>query len=200
MNYTKREDFVKKTNAKIFVINKFIETLNELKNSDLVKTFNGKCITKRFTDKVNPTLPKGMTIEIKKEDYFDKFNIHIYFNRYGDADVLETISDPNLKRDIRNLSYDDCEDKIYQHEPNKYSPADGKYLLGDRTFRHPQFVYAIDKRIEILVNYVKELQQAVDEVEIIYQKYEDLKKHVNEVLDTIPLVLRQFVNIQNPLY
>ena len=200
MNYIKREDFVKKTNAKIFVINKFIETLNELKNSDLVKTFNGKCITKRFTDKVNPTLPQGMTIEIKKEDYFDRFNIHIYFNRYGDTDVLETISDPNLKRDIRNLSYDDCEDKIYQHEPNKYSTADGKYLLGDRTFRHPQFVYAIDKRIEILDNYVKELQQAVDEVEIIYQKYEDLKKHVNEVLDTIPTVLRQFVNIQNPLY
>lgn len=201
METTSRQNFVNNANAKMFVYNKFIETLNELKNSELVKKYDGKTINKRFTDKINPTLPKGMQIEIKSESYTDMLNIVMYFDRYGhNSEGLNAISDPILQKSVRDLSYDICTEKIIQYKPNIYDPTDGTYLLTNRIFKYDQFIHSVNKTIANLQQWLNDLQRSVDEVEITYQKYVELAKHVKEVMDSIPSPLRRYINIQNPLY
>ena len=192
MQTISRENFVKNTNATLFVYNKFIETYNTLKDSDLVKKYDGKAVNKRFTDKVNPTLPIGMRIEIK--DDWNGYAIHLYFDRYGmDSEALKAIEDIELRKAVNNLSYDTCNEKLY---PTR----DRKYITSDRVFNVEQFNKDIEDRIKVLQDWVKDYQRGVDEVEITYQKYADLKNHVEKVLQSVPQCLRNYINIQNPLY
>lgn len=192
MERISRDNFVKNTNAKLFVYNKFIETYNLLKDSELVKKYDGKAVNKKFTNKVNPTLPKGMKIEIK--DDWNGYAIHLYFDRYGvDSEALKAIDDIELRKAVNNLSYDTCCDKLYP-------TIDKKYITSDRVFNVAQFNKDIEDRIKILEDWVNDYQRGIDEVELTYQKYVDLEKHVEEVMKSVPQCLRKYINIQNPLF
>ena len=178
--------------ACVKVYNAFIDALTILKDSDLVKSFDGKAINKRHTDKMMTLLPDYIMVELKAEEYQPYLNLRLYYNEHKNPDA-----------NIRNyLDYYGHTLQVKQEKANRYNNnVDTTYCLnGIREFNHTNFVVCVERQIEALKGWVKEYQDVIDRIDEVIAKTTELKKHISDVLATFPHYLRPYVSFSETIY
>lgn len=175
MEYYKKKDFIEKHEAKIKNYKDYIKAIEILINSDLVRSYDGKQITKRFTDKVQTILPENIMI------------------------VLQTNWDNiSFKLWIRNIDYYSRDYVIIsQYSNDKKYPI---YLGTDRKFNYSNFLISAKREIEIFKDWIKDWRESIDRIDEIQHKYALLEKYIEEQQKDIPLPLRVYINFRNPIY
>lgn len=175
MNYYKKKHFIEKHEAKIKNYKEYVKVIENLINSDLVKSYDGKQITKRFTNKIQKTLPENIMIDLQTN--WDCIDFKLW---------------------IRNIDYYSRDYIIIsQYKNDRNSPM---YLGTDRKFNHSNFLISAKKEIEILKSRIKEWRESIDRIDEIQQKYALLEKHIEDLQKDVPLPLRVYINFRNPIF
>lgn len=177
--------------AYVKVYNEFINALTILKDSELVKSFDGKSINKRHTDKMQTLLPDHIKVELKAEEYTPYLNIRLYYDESKKYDS-----------DIRNhLDYYGRSYSVRQQKADRYNNEDSVYCLnGVRDFNYANFVKRVEIEINVLEGWKKNYQDSIDRVDEVIEKTKELKKHIEDVLSTFPSYLKPYVSFSQTIY
>lgn len=186
-----KKSVVGHANACVKVYTEFANAIKILKDSELVKSFDGKYVTKRHTDKMQTLLPKHISVELRGEDYQPYLNLKLYYNESVKPDA-----------DIRNyLDYYGRAQEIRQQKADYYNKEDMVYCVnGLREFHYDKFVLCAEKQIKLLEEWAKQYQDVVDRIDEAIEKQNALKKHIDEVLATFPSYIKPYVSFSTTLY
>lgn len=170
--------------TRIRLIDEFVKVIELLKDNDIVKAYNGKKLTKRFTDKVQTILPDYIKIDLTPQSWSHFLNISIWFDNYIVKD-----------RDIHNyIPYKDSHCNIDQYESNKYEPEDYTYCVnGVREFNYDIFVKCAERKIKLLQNEKQQYQLSIDNIDEVIQKTKELEKLVRDTISTFPAYIKPMV-------
>ena len=184
MNKRTKTQIVGEYNARIILIDEFIKAVDILKNSDIVKSYNGKKITKRFTDKVQTLLPNYIKIELAPQNWSPFLSIKLYLDR-------EIFGDVNLKK---YLTYNDVNCEISQQSANMYEPEDLTYCVnGIREFNFDVFVKCAERKIKLLNNEKVQYMKSLENIDIVIQKTKELETLVKNTISEFPPYIRPMV-------
>lgn len=178
--------------ARVKIYNDFIDALTMLKDSELVKSFDGKSINKRHTDKMQTLIPNHIKVELRSQEFTPYLNLNLYYSEYEKPD-----------EDIRkHTDFYARREEVRQEKPNYYNKqTDTTYCLnGIREFNHTNFVICVEKKIEYLKENVKQYQDVIDRVDEVIEKTAELKKHIDKVLATFPPYLKPYVSFSETVY
>lgn len=181
METVKIEVFKAMSERKIVMYRSYQKALDAIR--DLVASYDNKVINKRFIDKAQTAIDSVVPhIRIG-------FDTDFRGNRNNRFQL--TFTDRYVQSVNGYIDY--TQSKIY--------PFDNKEYLSQDDFRmnSENCLYAFDKDNEASQNCINSLQDAIENAEEIYQKYEDLQKVIDNTLDSIPSCLRQRVYVNNPL-
>lgn len=178
--------------ACVKVYDAFIKSLTILKDSELVKSFDGKTINKRHTDKMQTLLPDYIRVELKSEEYQPYLNLTLYYDESKNSDS-----------NIRNyLDYYGRTHSVRQEKACYYNNnVDSTYCLnGVREFNYTNFVKCAEKQIDALEGWIKQYQDVINRIDEVIDKTAELKKHIDEVLATFPSYLKPYVSFSETIY
>lgn len=150
-------------------IDRAIGLINELK--EVVKKFDGKVYNVRFDRAVKETV--GALVERKSTMYENSIAI-------------------SWKPDIRNIFIDGHYSRNQEYYLLWGAKLDGKRINATKT-------------IEVLENRAKELEEektnlyeGISKIEEILDKYNGIKKQLEELRDEVPYDIRGYFNIETP--
>lgn len=177
--------------ACVKVYTEFANAIKILKDSELVKSFDGKYVTKRHTDKMMTLLPKHIKVELKGEDYQPYLNLKLYYDESQNPDA-----------DIRNhLDWYGRSQEIRQQKADYYNKEDLVYCMnGLREFHYDKFVLCAEKQIKLLEEWAKQYQEVVEHIDEVIEKQNALKKHIDDVLATFPSYIKPYVSFSTTIY
>ena len=173
MKYYKKADFIKEYETKVKTYKEYIKVIESLINSDLVKSYDGKQITKRFTDKVQAILPENIRIDLHTN--WDNISFRLW---------------------DKNIPWTNNYVIISQYRNDKNSPM---YLGTDRKFNHTDFLISAKREIEILKDWIKDWEESIERIDEVQHKYALLEKYIEELQKDVPLSLRVYINFRNPI-
>lgn len=184
METRSKSQIVGEYNARIILIDEFIKVIEILKSSDVVKSYDGKKITKRFTDKVEGLLPKYMKLDLAPQSWSHFLNVNVWMNReiFGNIELQ------------KYLSYKDIKCEISQQEANRYEPEDFTYCVnGIREFNFDKFVKCVERKIKLLQNEKQQYQLSLEKIDEVIQKTKELEKLVRDTISTFPAYIKPMV-------
>ena len=181
METVKIDVFKAMSERKIVMYRSFQKALDAIR--DIVIAHNDKVINKRFIDKAQAAIDSVVP------HILIGFDIDFRGNRNNRFQL--TFTDRYVQSVNGYLDY--TQSIIY--------PFDNKEYLSKDDFRmnSENCLYVFDNDKETSQNFINSLQDAIENAEAIYQKYEDLQKVIDDTLDSIPSCLRQRVYVNNPL-
>lgn len=175
--------------AKKIEMNKvFIEALKIMKKAVKEQKLDGKVANKRFIDKMNAAFNEN-GLEGKVRAFFDT-------DYKGDR--KNRINMLYLERDIPEnrscLDYYSSIDYLYFEKGAAYIDEDS-YRINEENF-----IKAADKEIGLCNDKITESQRCIDEIDQVIQKYKELRKYVNETMESMPATLRKYIETGCPVY
>lgn len=171
--------------ARIILIDEFIKAIEILKSSDVVKSYDGKKITKRFTDKIENLLPNYIKIDLVAQSWSHFLNVRLYMNReiFGNIELQ------------KYLTYNDVSCEINQQEANRYEPADLTYCVnGIRTFNFEKFVKCAQREINLLNSEKTQYVASIEKIDDVIQKTQELQKLVRQTLAEFPSYIKPTIS------
>ena len=186
MNYIRKNEWVRKTKGTIKVYETLINALETLCESEQVRAFNEKRITKTQIEKLQPLMPEHCRIELRADGMFND-TIDIYL--YADMDGLQ---DPKT----RMYDHFRISEKIYQFRRDTNMPV---YLGTGRIFNYFNFVKCAESRIDALKKYVAEYQDCIKNINKYQRMYAKMEKVIEETSKAMPSPFKVFVNFSNPI-
>lgn len=187
MSKSKR-DFLFEEAKKIEMNKAFIEALNVMKKAVKEQKLDGKVANKRFIDKMDAAFNEN-GLEGKMRAIFDTDYRGMRKNR---------INLLYLKRDIPEnrscLDYYSSMCYLYFEQGHAYIDEDS-YRINEENF-----IKVADKEIGLCEDKIKESQRCIAEIDQVIQKYKDLRKYVNETMESMPATLRKYIETGCPVY
>lgn len=148
-----------------------IEAINVL--APIAEKYNGKVINKRFVDAVNKAFEeKGYKLPCQY--YPLRINLDEY-NR-----IYFVVLHP-------------CNITIY---PKEY---DKPYII-DKRMDYSVFESAIEKTLKNTAEKIADNERCINTIDDVIQGYKELKKHVNDFMDSLPRKFKTFPIIDCPVY
>lgn len=181
METVKIEVFKAMSERKIVMYRSYQKALDAIR--DLVASYDNKVVNKRFIDKAQAAIDSVVP------HILIGFDTDFRGNRNNRFQL--TFTDRYVQSVNGYIDY--TQSIIY--------PVDNKEYLSKDDFRmnSENCLYVFDKDNKYAQNIINSLQDAIENAEAIYQKYEDLQKVIDDTLDSIPSCLRQRVYVNNPL-
>lgn len=186
MDYIKKNEWVRRTKGEIRVYETLINALETLSTSELVKTFNGKRVTKTQVEKLQPLMPEHIRLELRADGMFNNtIDIYIHINMDG-------LQDP------KTLMYDHFyhSEKIYQYHRDNNMPV---YLGTDRIFNYDNFIKCVQNRIENFKKSINDYRLCVANINKYQKAYAKMEKVITETINSIPHPLKQYIRFSNPI-
>ena len=184
MNIRTKSQIVGKFSTQITLINEFVKAIEIIKKSDIVKSHDGKKITKRFTDKLQALLPNYIVVSIASESWTHFLSLTLYFdkNKYNDNEIKKF------------LTYNESECIINQKEANKYEPLDLTYCVnGVREFHTDKFWQCAERKIILLNNEKTQYELALNRLDEVIKKTKELETLVRGTISDFPPYIKPMV-------
>lgn len=148
-----------------------IEAINIL--TPIAKKFDGKVINKRFVDAVNKAFEeKGYKLPCQY------YPLRISLDEYSR---------------IYFIANHPCDITIY---PKEY---DKPYII-DKRMDYSVFESAIEKTLKYAAEEIANNERCINSIDDVIQGYKELKKHVNDFMDSLPRKFKTFPIIDCPVY
>lgn len=148
-----------------------IEAINTL--APIAKKFNGKVINKRFVDAVNKAFEeKGYKLP------YQYYPLRISLDEYNR---------------IYFIACYPCNIAIY---PKEY---DKPYII-EKRMDYSVFESAIEKTLKNAAEEIANNERCINSIDEVIQGYKELKKHVNDFMESLPYKFRTFQSIDCPVY
>ena len=181
METVKIDVFKAMSERKIVMYRSFQKALDAIR--DLVTFYDNKVINKRFIDKAQAAIDSVVP------HILIGFDTDFRGNRNNRFQL--TFTDRYVQSVNGYIDY--TQSIIYPFNNKEYLSKDDFHMNSENC------LYVFDRDNETSQNFINSLQDAIENAEAIYQKYEDLQKVIDDTLDGIPSCLRQRVYVNNPL-
>ena len=181
METVKIDVFKAMSERKIVMYRSFQKALDAIR--DLVTSYDNKVINKRFIDKAQAAIDSVVP------HILIGFDTDFRGNRNNRFQL--TFTDRYVQSVNGYIDY--TQSIIYPFNNKEYISKD------DFRMNSENCLYVFDRDNETSQNFINSLQDAIENAEAIYQKYEDLQKVIDDTLDSIPSCLRQRIYVNNPL-
>ena len=166
-----KETFIENAKRENETYKVIIESINTL--APIAKKYNGKVINKRFVDAVNKAFEeKGYKLP------YHYYLLHISLDEYNR---------------IYFIANHPCNITIY---PKEY---DKPYII-DKRMDYSVFESAIEKTLKNAAEKIADNKRCINTIDDVIQGYKELKKHVNDFMDSLPRKFKTFPIIDCPVY
>ena len=166
-----KESFIENAKRENETYKVIIEAIDTL--TPIAKKFNGKVINKRFVDAVNKAFEeKGYKLPCQY------YPLRISLDEYNR---------------IYFIANHPCNITIY---PKEY---DKPYII-DKRMDYSVFESAIEKTLKNAAEEIANNERCINSIDEVIQGYKELKKHVNDFMDSLPRKFKTFPIIDCPVY
>ena len=166
-----KETFIENAKRENETYKVIIESINTL--TPIAKKFDGKVINKRFVNAVNKAFEeKGYKLP------YHYYLLHISLDEYNR---------------IYFIANHPCNITIYPEDYKK------PYII-DKRMDYSVFESAIEKTLKNAAEKIADNKRCINTIDDVIQGYKELKKHVNDFMDSLPRKFKTFPIIDCPVY
>lgn len=183
MNYIRKNEWVSDSKLKIKANNLFVKTLRSLIESEALRRYDGKRITKYFDVAINAILPNGMKVWRNYKDW------------RGWTDIIFSVKVKG-EQDPKYLNYPTAE---INFPINQYGIDCPIYLKHGDKFNYARFLQCAKHMIEVVEKDTEETKLCLKNIDRYQKTYMKLEKHINDTLAGIPTMLRASIFFHNPI-